>query len=173
MNNNRENEKSENAREVKPYGRLSCLPINAENIFNFPEGLPAFENVKQFVFVHKPNTTPFLFMTALEPADLSFVCVDPFLICPSYAPRVSEADMNFLHVENSDSLLLLSIVTVTPEAENITANLQGPLAINMNACIGRQIVCENSNYPVRYRMWDALNRVREAEAVSARREPVA
>ncbi len=173
MKNGSKKEKSENVREIKPYGRLSCLPIHANNIFNFPEGLPAFEHVKQFVFVHKPNTSPFLFMTALEPGDLSFVCVDPFLICPDYSPRIGEADMNFLHAENSDSLLLLSIVTVTPEAENITANLQGPLAINMNACIGRQIVCENNAYPVRFRMWDALNKVRETEKTHSRRQPVA
>jgi flagellar assembly factor FliW len=176
MNNNAKDDQTQKAFEIKPYGRLSCLPIHAENIFNFPEGLPAFEHIKRFVFVHKPNTSPFLFMNALEPADLSFVCVDPFLICPSYAPRIGAADLNFLHVEDVESLLLLSIVTVTPDPANITANLQGPLAININACLGRQIVCENNVYPVRYRMWDCLNKIRREDtprAAEKARQPVA
>jgi flagellar assembly factor FliW len=174
MKNNGESKASESV-EIKPYGRLSCLPIHANNIFNFPEGLPAFEHIRQFVFVHKPNTSPFLFMNALEPADLSFVCVDPFLVCPSYAPRIGAADLDYLHVEDIDSLLLLSIVTVTPEPSNITANLQGPLAININACLGRQIVCEGNAYPVRFRIWDTLAKIRdEATPVAKRkRQPVA
>ena len=167
--------KSKESVEIKPYGRLSCLPIHANNIFNFPEGLPAFEHIRQFVFVHKPDTSPFLFMNALEPADISFVCVDPFLVCPGYAPRITASDLEYLHVEDIDSLLLLSIVTVTPEPSEITANLQGPLAININACIGRQIVCDGSAYPVRFRIWDTLSKIRDEAAPAAKsaRQPVA
>ena len=150
---------------VEPYSRLVSLPIHAENIFHFPEGLPAFEHLKEFVFVHKPDLSPFVFMHALEPADLSFVCVDPFLINAAYRPSISEADVGFLRIKSPSEILLLSIVTVAKDVRQTTANLQGPIAINIQACMGKQIICENQHYPIRYKIWDAL------EAVSRQNAP--
>ncbi|MFH0878197.1 MAG: flagellar assembly protein FliW [Lentisphaerota bacterium] len=144
---------------VSPYSRLVSLPVHSENIFHFPEGLPAFENVKEFVFLCKPDTRPFFFMHALNPPDLAFVCVDPFLICPDYQPRISEADAKFLHIERPEDALIMTIVTVTKDMHDITTNLQGPVAVNIQACLGKQIICDGQSYPVRYRIWDALNKL--------------
>jgi flagellar assembly factor FliW len=139
------------------------MPIHSENIFHFPAGIPAFENVKQFLFVMRPATQPFVFMQALEPADLSFVCIDPFLVYPGYNPRISEADASFLHVEKPEDFILFSIVTVHKDARNTTCNLQAPIAINLQACVGKQVICENQNFPIRHRIWDALSRQDDAE----------
>ncbi len=155
--------------EVRPYSRLVSLPVHSENVFHFPEGVPAFEHIKEFVFVCKPDTTPFLFMHALDPADISFVCIDPFLICKDYKPRISESDVGFLHLDKPEDVLLLGIVTVHPDMHKTTVNLQGPIAINMQACIGKQIICENQSHPVRYLVWDALeNAAKAAQQKEAR-----
>jgi flagellar assembly factor FliW len=167
----------DNSVVVQPYNRLVSLPVQAENIFHFPQGLPAFESIQEFVFLCKPDTNPFFFMHALKPQDLAFVCVDPFLICPDYTPRISPADVKFLHLERPEDAFVASIVTVTQDSREMTANLQGPIIVNIQACIGKQIICENSGYPVRYRIWDALNALeeqgkpegREAEVISNER----
>ncbi len=164
--------KTNGSMTIHPYSRLVSLPVHSENIFHFPEGLPAFENVKEFVFLCKPDTRPFFFMHALNPPDLAFVCVDPFLICPDYQPRISESDAKFLHLERPEDTLLISIVTVTKDMHNITANLQGPVVVNIQACLGKQIICEGQNYPVRYRIWDSLNKLNMAEEASPAGEPV-
>ena len=149
--------------EIRPYTRLESKPVHSENIFHFPEGLPAFEYIKEFIFLFKPDTSPFLFMQALNPPDISFVCIDPFLIHPDYKPRISDADAGFLHLKRPSDALILSIVTVKPDVTETTANLQGPIIINMQTSVGRQIVCENQKYPVRYKIWEALNRITEKE----------
>ncbi|HBA83825.1 MAG TPA: flagellar assembly protein FliW [Verrucomicrobia bacterium] len=156
-------QKSSGSMTINPYSRLVSLPVHSENIFHFPEGLPAFENVKEFVFLCKSDTRPFFFMHALNPPDLAFVCVDPFMICPDYRPRIGEADAKFLHLERPEDTLIISIVTVTKDMHNITANLQGPVVVNIQACIGKQIICDGQNYPVRYRIWDALSKMNVAE----------
>lgn len=153
--------KREEGMTVDPYARLVSLPVHSDNIFHFPEGLPAFENIKEFVFIHKPDTTPFLFMHAMEPADLAFVCVDPFLICPDYSVRISQSDLDFLHLEKPEDALTLSIVTVNHDMRYTTANLQGPIIINFQASLGKQIICEGAEYPVRYRIWQGLERIQK------------
>ncbi len=149
--------------KADPYNRLIALPVHSENIFHFPEGLPAFEDVKEFVFLCKPETRPFFFMQALEPKDLAFVCIDPFLICPGYQPIISDTDVKFLHLTRPEDAVIISIVTVTKDMRDITANLQAPVVINISAGIGKQIICETQNYPVRYRIWDALNKIEKEQ----------
>jgi len=148
---------------IEPYTRLGSLPIRPEHIFHFPEGLPAFEDFKEYVFAFKPDMSPFIFMHAVEPPGLAFVCVDPFIVCPDFRPRVGPADLEFLHIERPEEVLILSIVTVRPDVRETTANLQGPIAINMRTSIGKQIMCEGQSYPVRHRIWDAIERLQEAD----------
>jgi flagellar assembly factor FliW len=148
---------------VDPYSRLVAMPVKSENVFHFPDGLPAFENVKEFVFLCKPDTRPFFFMQALEPQDLAFVCIDPFLIYPGYKPRISNQDVNFLHLSRPEDAMIISIVTVTRNVSDITVNLQGPVVINIQASLGKQIICDGQDYPVRYRMWDALKNIKVSD----------
>ncbi len=164
MNKNEQKAGEDSALTIKPYSRLVSLPIRPEHIFHFPLGLPAFEDFKNYVFTIKPDTRPFMFMNAVEPAGLSFVCVDPFLVHPNYAPRIGLADQEFLRASHTEDILLLSIVTVRPEVQETTANLQGPLAINIRSSIGKQIICEGQSYPVRHRIWDAIENMRTNEA---------
>ena len=141
MNKNDMTAGEDSAQTIKPYSRLVSLPIRPEHIFHFPLGLPAFEDFKNYVFTIKPDTRPFMFMNAIEPAGLSFVCVDPFLVHPRYAPRIGAADQEFLRVSSLEDILLLSIVTVRPDVRETTVNLQGPLAINMKTSVNKQIIC--------------------------------
>ncbi|NCD33618.1 MAG: flagellar assembly protein FliW [Spartobacteria bacterium] len=148
---------------IDPYSRLVALPVQSENIFHFPEGIPAFEDVKEFVFLSKPDSRPFMFMQALNPPDLNFVCIDPFLVHPEYAPRISNADIKALHVVDIHDILVLAIVTINRDVSQTTCNLQGPLVINMQTRVGRQMICDGQNYPVRYNIWDAMDRIERQE----------
>ena len=169
MNKNEKTASDDSAQTIKPYSRLVSLPIRPEHIFHFPLGLPAFEDFKNYVFTIKPDTRPFLFMNAIEPAGLSVVCVDPFLVHARYAPRIGAADQEFLRASSMEDILLLSIVTVRPDVRETTVNLQGPLAINMKTSIGKQIICEGQSYPVRHRIWDAIETMRTQAAPRERR----
>jgi flagellar assembly factor FliW len=175
MNMNEQTGKEDRAITVKPYSRLVSLPIRPEHIFHFPQGLPAFEDFKDYVFTIKPDTSPFIFMHAIEPAGLSFVCVDPFLVHLNYAPRIGPADQDFLQLRRIEDLVLLSIVTVRRDVRETTANLQGPIAINMQNSIAKQIMCDGQSYPVRHRIWDTIEtmRVHEEEMQQQNQSPVA
>jgi flagellar assembly factor FliW len=174
MNNKEKMAIEDEALTIKPYSRLVSLPIRPEHMFHFPLGLPAFEEFKNYVFTIKPDTSPFMFMNAIEPAGLTFVCIDPFLVHDRYAPRIGPADCEFLRASRTEDVLLLSIVTVRPDVRETTANLQGPLAINMKTSIGKQIICEGQSYPVRHRIWGTIETMRTSEeAVADRRQRVA
>jgi len=143
--------------------RLVSLPVAPSNIFHFPDGLPAFEYVHEFVLLCPPDIMPFFIMQALEPKDLTFVCIDPFLVCPGYSPVISEADVKALNLVRREEVFLFSVVTVRKNMGEITANLQAPVVINIQTGIGRQILCLEKNHPVRYPLMNALSRLNEQD----------
>lgn len=136
-----------------------------EQIFEFAEGLPAFEDARQFVFVCNEATRPFVFMRSLDVEDLGFVCIDPFIVCPDYKPRISDADTEALGLESPADVLILTIVTANADVKQTTTNLQGPLVINMRTRQCRQVICDNQKYPVRYNMWEAMGELDESVEV--------
>lgn len=147
------------AKRVLDTDHLVSLPVRPENIFHFPGGLPAFETVHEFVFLCPPGIKPFFIMQSLEPRDLAFVCIDPFLVCPGYNPVIREADVKALDLAGREDVFLFSIVTVRRDVRETTANLQGPVVVNIRTGNGRQILCHGKEYPVRYGLWEVVSRL--------------
>lgn len=147
--------------------RTVRIPVSDGNIFAFPDGVPAFEDYKQFVLYCSTDMQPFFFMKSLGVSpEVSFVCVDPFLVCPDYQVRVGPADLKALELKRGEDAFVFSFVTVHDNPGDITANLQGPVVLNMKNSRGRQIISEGTKHDVRFKVWDALMQVEEASAAN-------
>jgi flagellar assembly factor FliW len=132
----------------------SCEPpqVRHEKNIHFPEGLPAFETVHDFLLIWKEEEAPFLWLQAEDQPQLAFITIDPFLVCPDYTPDVSDEDVDFLKIENQEDAVILSIVNVRNNPDFlITANLLSPLIINWKEKIGKQVILRNNQkYSVRF-----------------------
>ena len=81
--------------------------------------------------------------------------------------------MEELEIESQDEVMVLTFVTVHPDMEKTTANLVGPVIINLKTSKAQQIVLEeiDTNY-VRFNIWKGMQSVgiidpsEEASAVS-------
>ena len=142
-----------------------CQSADPETIYHFREGIPAFEDVHDFVFLAAAETHPFLYMQAVAEPGLCFVCVDPFTVCPDYHLQIPADYERCLEIQPEDELLILSLVTVRTRIEEVTANLMHPLVINARTRKGMQVIPASSPYPVKYRIWDA---VQQADAPARR-----
>ena len=139
------------------YGNRGALKtVRPENVFSFPEGLLGFPRLNEFVFILNDKVKPFLFMHALDGSDLCFVCVESFMICPSYNVKLPDSFVESLAIKDPAEVLLLNLVTVKQKVEDISANMVSPLVINIKSRIGRQLIVENSVFPIRYKIWDAI-----------------
>ncbi|MDF7800898.1 flagellar assembly protein FliW [Pontiellaceae bacterium B1224] len=142
--------------------RTVRIPVSDGNIFAFPDGVPAFEDYKQFVLYCNTDMQPFFFMKSIGVTpEVSFVCIDPFLVCPDFQVRVGLADLEKLGLKRGEDAFVFSFVTVHDDPRDITANLQGPVVLNMNNCLGRQVISEGTKHDVRFRVWDALMQSKE------------
>ena len=133
-------------------GHNKRSPNPSERVIHFPEGLPAFENVKDFVIISNEEEAPFLWLQAVAVPNLAFITIDPFLICPEYLPDICDDDVDALKIETEEDVIILSIVNIRNNAENgVTANLVGPVVINWREKLGKQVILRNHlSYSVKY-----------------------
>jgi len=136
---------------TKYFGELDYSP---DSVFDFPSGIPAFEEEHDFVFLDKPNTTPLLFMQSLHSPDLCFVAVPVFVACPNYRLSLSAEDRRSLQLAPErpprigEDILCLALVTLA-EGFDPTVNLASPIVLNLRNRNGIQLIPEWSDYSIR------------------------
>ena len=118
---------------------------------NFPAGLLGFPDCQRFELSHfeagAGNPSPFFVLSSRD-RELTCVVLHPDWITRDYCVPLSAELLGRLGVDSGRQVLPLLIVTVRERVEEITVNLQGPLAIGIDTAVGVQLVVEE--YPLRY-----------------------
>lgn len=128
-------------------------PVSALGGTDVPEirirgGLPGFEGLERFALRPWGDAdSPFSVLDSLDDEQLSFVVVPPALFFPDYEPVVSDEAAAGIGITDPDDAMLLVIVTVRQPVQESTANLLGPLVINVHDLRGMQAVLDPDRYP--------------------------
>ncbi len=113
----------------------------------FRGGLPGFPERERFALVTWGGEgSAFSLLRSLEDPDLSFVVVPPALFFPDYEPEISDDAAAEIGAETAEDVMLLVIVTVRKPVAESTANLLGPLVINVHDLRGAQAVLDPDRY---------------------------
>jgi flagellar assembly factor FliW len=108
-----------------------------------PLGLLGFESIKQYVMLTNPDEYPFLWLQVLEDPNLAFLVISPFTVVPDYQPDIPNEDVEFLGLKEASDALIYNIVTLKGPGL-ATVNLKGPVVLNRNTLIGKQVVIANA-----------------------------
>ena len=115
--------------------------VAATNV-RLPMGLLGFEKMKEYLLIANPAEEPFGWLQVKGDTSLAFVVINPFLIVPDYRPDIPQADVAFLGIHDPEDAMLVNIVTVHKQGQ-ATMNLKGPIVINRNTGVGKQVVISN------------------------------
>jgi flagellar assembly factor FliW len=142
--------------EMTAMPAYEILTLNPDQMYEFPEGLPGFEKVKQYCLLSKEDEKPFLHLHAVGGFNLEFVVVSPWQITADYKPEISDDDLAYIGKPSDKELIILAIIVVAAPIGDSTANLAAPIIINAKNGKGKQIVIRNfSQYSNMYKFIDA------------------
>ena len=127
---------------------FDTLKINPQDIIRFPEGIPGFDSVKEFVLVSVAEHAPFEWLVCASNKDLRFAVVDPLLIMPDYDPPVKKDQIAPLKLESGQVPTIRVILTLKENLLNSTANFMGPVFINPVKMIACQLIIDTDRYSV-------------------------
>lgn len=142
---------------LTPYDGDITQSLSQEDVLTFPDGVPAFENAKNFSLISSDDIKPFMYLKSTDIEDLGFVCIDPFLLSKDYLVKISAADLAVLGLKDPKHALVFCFVTVKPDPKDNSVNLLAPVIINIQNQIGKQVILEN--YPVKYNIWDGIDKL--------------
>ena len=134
--------------------RFGEIEVDEEKIVTFENGIPAFEDEREFVIFPYDEESPYYFMQSLKSPELAFILTIPFLFFPDYQIEIDDATVKDLEISNQDSVTLYSLVTIpNGSVRYMTTNLLAPVVLNTDNMKAKQLVMEKSNYKTKHRLF--------------------
>ncbi len=136
--------------------RFGTTETNENKIINFPSGLPGFEDLHQFIIIEAGNTKPIYWLQSAENKHIALPLIISFAILNDYNINIRENELEDLYVESENDLLILNVVVIPEDITKMTVNLAAPVVINAKRGIGKQIIIDAAELPLRYPIYEAI-----------------
>ena len=130
---------------------FGVVEINENDIISFPEGVPGFEDVRQFVLLGRgEEDTSFFWLQSIDKPEVCFVVTDPFVIYNGYTVDIEDQDLAALNITTLEKVLTLVIVVIPEIILDARVNLKAPVIINIEKRLGKQVLQQNESLPIRF-----------------------
>ena len=121
-----------------------------ETIIQFPAGLIGYPDLKAYRLFEPMDSYPLKFLQAVDREDISFTCIDVQAIKPDYEVPLGAGDAEGLAIREPGDALVLALLVIPEDPRKMTANLAGPVVVNVKTLQARQIVLNIDQFPLAY-----------------------
>ena len=141
------------------------VEIEDNKIINFPNGIIGFPDLKSFTLMHdeEQGSGTIKWLQSIEEPGFAMPVIDPLVVCPDYNPEVDKNIIQDIGDLKDEDILVLVTVTVPHDLTKMTVNLMGQFIINAEERKGVQAIVENSDYPVKFPIYDILQKNKESK----------
>ena len=131
--------------------RFGQVEINENLVITLPEGIVGFEDLKQYIILDNfDKESPFKWFQSIDDPSLAFVITDPLMFVPEYKAKVSKEEIRNIKLSDASKAVIVVIVNIKIDHSEITINLQGPIVINPEEKLAKQVIIRESDYSVRH-----------------------
>jgi len=149
---------------MKLATETQAITASDQYLLQLPFGLIGLPKLTAFSLSPVENSWPFMSMRWLGEERMDFVVIDPCGLIPDYEIELGDEDAEALQIRSAADAQVLNIVTVHSSRPHfVTVNLVGPVVVNRNTSIGKQIIILNWNkYSSQHPLIDQRLRVNAA-----------
>jgi flagellar assembly factor FliW len=138
--------------------RFGEVEIDEHAVISMPEGMLGFSEITRYVLIQHRDGSPFLWYQAVDEPNLAFVVVDAFTFFPDYEVVMSSEDVDVLKCTKPGDLAVFLVVVIPDNPEDMTANLRGPLIINVENKVARQVVLTDERYSPHHSVMEEIRK---------------
>lgn len=121
--------------------RFGAITVADDVLVTLSAGVIGFPEATRFVVLDHDRPAPFKWLQSVDEPDLAFAILDPVDLSCDYSITLSDEDTKELCVHQDDQFAIFVILTVrSADADGTTANLRGPVIVNMRTRTGKQVV---------------------------------
>lgn len=131
--------------------QLGIIKYDETEVIHFAKGIPGFEEDKEYILLRYDQAQPFFLLQSIQSSDFAVVTGQPWFFLNNYEFDLSENDQKDLRInDNVDDLIVVNVIVLCEDPHKITMNLRAPIIINTKEKLGKQIILEKEEYPVKY-----------------------
>lgn len=127
-------------------------------VIHFKNGIYGFEDIKDFVLLQEDDKKVIWSLQAADRSYPSLIVLDPCLVMQNYDPKLSAEDLKALGNPERDDLCFLAVAVIRKNLSETVVNLKSPIVINVKSQRGIQVILDDSDYPVRYKLFQKHQR---------------
>jgi flagellar assembly factor FliW len=128
--------------------RFGTVDIDEDRIITFPAGLLGFSSFRRYTLLQPDEEGIFFWLQSLDGPELAFVVTDPSLWVKDYEATIRREQMEELGLTELDDAQIF--VIVNRYDRSLTANLQGPLVVNVRNRGAMQLVLADKRWTTRH-----------------------
>jgi len=132
--------------------RFGDMEIPEDKIVRMPKPVLGFEHLKRYCIIERDDCQPFLWYQSVDDPEIAFIIVNPLFFAPKYRIEVNPKELEELRIRDVKAVETYVIVTIPDKPSEMTVNMQGPIVINTETRLAKQLVLVNSEYLVKHRV---------------------
>ncbi|MHB1183662.1 MAG: flagellar assembly protein FliW [Desulfobulbia bacterium] len=131
--------------------RFGEIKADPDKIITMTSPFLGFPDSKRFMLIPHGENTPFMWLQSLDDPQLAFVVIPALILVPDYNPALPAQARQELKAEEDDELNILLLLTIPHNnPQKMTANLLGPLMINPEQRLAKQIILDPNKWDPRW-----------------------
>lgn len=130
--------------------RFGDVEIEQDRVITFPSGLLGFSSYTTFVLLQPDEQGVFFWLQSVETPDLAFVVTDPAMWVADYRANIRKEQMEEMALEDIEAAQVFVIVNKRDDV--LSANLQGPLVVNVEKRLAMQLVLADKRWTTRHEL---------------------
>ena len=109
--------------------------IDVEKALNFPNGIPGFEEYKEFLLLQNEGDSKLFWLRSTDDSsDIEFAVTTPDTMGVNYEIKLSDEELQLLQFSENDEIIVLVILSSTDGViSGVHGNFLGPIIVNTNS----------------------------------------
>lgn len=122
------------------------ITIDESSIIKFENGIPGFDNYKDYVLLNIEDST-MKALQSIEEKDVCLMVINPFEYFKEYEIELSDEEAKELEIDRPEDTLVYNVINI--KKDKITVNLAAPIVTNIIKKLGKQIILSDNKYSIR------------------------
>ena len=145
--------------QTKWFGEVE---VDDNKIITFDKGIIGFEDCKKYALVYDSDDgkeASIMWLQSLDEVSLAIPVMKPEIVKQDYDPIVEDELINSLsdNIKEADLVVFVTL-TVPSDLTQMTCNLKAPIIIDVDTMKAIQLIADNSDYMVKYPIYDILKK---------------
>ncbi|MDB5095598.1 MAG: hypothetical protein JWM80_19 [Cyanobacteria bacterium RYN_339] len=132
--------------------RFGTVELEEDKLIHFPLGLLGFETKQRYFLIDSDEAAPMRWLQCADQQELAFLVVEPGLFFPDYGFEIHADDREMLQLGTDQDVVVACLVVIPDDPMLMTINLMGPLVLNPDMRMGKQVVLHDGTYSARQRL---------------------